>query len=241
MTGLRFSCSNCGQHIEAPAEAAGLPVNCPVCQQELHVPNLPAAAAPAQIPDTSSGVLCAICQCTIQSNEPTTHCPACSSQYHPDCWTENGGCGAYGCSQAPEVEPRRAIEIPMSYWGQDYKHCPACGQQILAAAIRCRQCGAAFASARPEDATEFEQHAKLKARLPQLKRGVVCLFVISVIPCVAPIGAIWGAIWYSINRKDLAALPAVFAALCKIGLAVSIGQSLLMGLMAAFYAATRVP
>src|SRR5687767_4121404 len=126
--------------------------------------------AETNVEQTQPAVVCGICLTPLQPTDSVAACPSCQSQYHNDCWLENGGCGAYGCSQAPAVEQRRAIEIPVSFWGQEHKPCPACGQQILAAAVRCRHCGATFASARPEDSDEFQRRATLKERLPRTRR-----------------------------------------------------------------------
>jgi predicted RNA-binding Zn-ribbon protein involved in translation (DUF1610 family) len=156
-----------------------------------------------------------------------------------ECWTENGGCAAYGCSQAPAVESRRSIEIPVSYWGQENKNCPKCGRQILAAAVRCRHCGTTFESARPQEAEEFHQRTALSERLPAAKRMIVWIFVFSILPCLAPVGAIWGFIWYSTHREEVRALPTIYGALCKIGLVVATGQTITMVLMTVVFSLVR--
>ena len=43
--------------------------------------------------------MCGVCQWKIQSVEPSATCPACGVAYHADCWRDNKGCAAYGCSQ----------------------------------------------------------------------------------------------------------------------------------------------
>lgn len=237
MAGIRFQCPACGQHLEAPVEASGLAVACPTCQAGLHVP-ADTGAAPAK-PVPPPGDCCAFCQSPLEAAEPLTSCPACGAKYHAECWQENGGCAVYGCSRAPQVEQRRAIEIPISYWGRESKPCPACGREILAAAVRCRHCGATFSSAQPEDTDEYQRRSLQAGRLPGMKRMVTVLFIFSVVPCLAPIGAVWGLIWYPLNRENLRALPSVFPALCKIGLVVAIGQCVLLALMATLFALIR--
>ncbi|MFO1512099.1 MAG: RING finger protein [Verrucomicrobiota bacterium] len=228
MAGIKFQCSNCGQHLEAPPEAAGCALACPSCQSSIRVPST-----------TASELLCAICQNTIRSDESRSACPGCAAEYHADCWQENGGCAVYGCAQVPQVEQRRAIEIPISYWGLENKPCPSCNQEILAAAIRCRHCGATFSSARPEDADEFQDRTAFQEQLPGMKRMVIWIFVFSIVPCLAPIGAIWGVIWYSSNRRRIGMLPGMFGAILKIGLAVALGQCALILLMTALYSLTK--
>src|SRR5437762_1315151 len=129
MAVLKFNCPHCSQHIEAPEEAAGNRFACPSCAQQIEVP----VPAMAEARSTSAGPVCAICLSAIMESDAKTACPACNAGYHAECWNENGGCAVYGCSQAPAVELRRAIEIPMSYWGQENKNCPKCGREILAA------------------------------------------------------------------------------------------------------------
>src|SRR5881394_3850802 len=107
---------------------------------------------------------CAICQTPVKAGDAAASCPDCAAPYHAECWEENGGCGVYGCTQVPKTEHRDRLEIPVSYWGQEHKNCPVCQTQILAAAVRCRVCGTNFASARPQDANEFLQHAQRSVR-----------------------------------------------------------------------------
>lgn len=242
MAGIKFECSSCGQQLEAPLEAADCALACPNCQISLHVPSASAVEAVETVtPSNAAALVCAICQSPIHAAEPRSACPSCKAEYHSDCWEENGGCAIYGCTEAPKVEQRRAIEIPISYWGQENKPCPSCNREILAAAVRCRHCGATFSSARPEDAGAFQDRTALQERVPGMKRTVIWIFAFSIVPCFAPIGAIWGLIWFQSNRRHLSALPAVYSALCKIGLAVALGQTVLIFLMAAVYSLTYAP
>lgn len=212
----------------------GSRMTCPACQSQ---------SAAGAVATTEGGAarigVCAFCLSTIGSGDAVTACPACRALYHEDCWRENGGCAVYGCSQVPAVEPRKAIEIPVSYWGQENKPCPACGKEILAAAVRCRFCGATFSSAQPEDAAAFSQRSAQEKRLPQVRQRVVLIFVLSLIPCLAPVGGLWGLVWYPTHKSDVQALPSLYAALCKMGIAVGLGQTVLMALVAAMYAAAH--
>lgn len=203
----------------------------------LEVP--PNAPSPPPAPAAAPAHRCAICQSPVAAGEPTTTCPACGAVYHAECWQENGGCAVYGCAQVPAVEQRRSIEIPVSYWGQENKPCPACGREILAAAVRCRHCGTTFASARPEDAAEFTQRTALEQRLPRVRQLVVWQFVLSVLPCTAPIGGVWSLIWYPLHRAEVAALPALYGALSKIGIALGLGQAVLLVLLALLHSLLR--
>lgn len=241
MPDVKFKCPACGQHLEAPEDTAGQEVPCPSCQAPLRVPA--AASAPAAsgatADDTPLAGLCPFCQSPVKPGEPRSPCPVCGAGYHTECWQENGGCAVYGCTEVPPVEPRHGIEIPISFWGRENKPCPRCGTEILAAAVRCRLCGATFSSARPEDSEEFRARAAREERLPGIKRTVTWLFVLSVLPCCVPIGAIWGLAWYPSHRDDVRTLPSIYPALCKIALAAALGQCVMLVLMAALYAAIR--
>lgn len=184
---------------------------------------------------SEKSVRCAICLSPVLSSEAATECRECHATYHADCWTENGGCGVYGCSQVPVIEQRQSLEVPVSYWGQENKPCPACSQQILAAAVRCRHCGATFSSARPEDAHEFERRSSLEQRLPKLRKTIIWLFILCVLPGLAPVGVVFGLVWYPSQREDIKTLPSIYPALCKIGLGVGIAQSVLLVLMALLF------
>jgi hypothetical protein len=188
---------------------------------------------------SNAGPVCAICLSAIGTADDRAVCPACGAAYHSDCWQENGGCAVYGCSQAPVVEPRQALEIPVSYWGRENKNCPQCGCEILAAARRCRHCGATFDSARPQDAAEFQQQTGLAGRLPAVRRTVIWLFVFSVTPFLAPIGAVWGAVWLPAHREEIRALPSLYGAVSKIGLVVAMGQTAALVLFTLLYALVR--
>jgi Zn ribbon nucleic-acid-binding protein len=178
---------------------------------------------------------CAICLSPVASGEETAVCPACQAVYHADCWRENGGCAIYGCAQVPVVEKRQALEIPVSYWGQENKQCPSCGREILAAALRCRHCGAIFESARPQATTEFQQRTALARRLPAARRQVIVLFVLCAVPFLAPVGAVATLIWRPAHREDLRALPSFYAALSLIGLVLAIGLTLALILVTLLY------
>lgn len=182
---------------------------------------------------------CAICQSPLESEGAVTDCPSCRARYHADCWRENGGCAVYGCTEVPPVEKLGSLEIPVSFWGQEEKPCPACGQTILAAALRCRHCGATFGTARPVGQSDFQARTSFQHRMPALKRTIVWLFVLSILPCTAPFAAIVGGIWYARHKPDVRALPALYWGVCRFGIVVGAGQTALSLVMAMLYMAFR--
>lgn len=183
--------------------------------------------------------VCTYCGTTIAADETPESCPACGGVSHADCWHENGGCSVYGCAKSPEVKPRSEIEVPVSWWGRESKPCPACAQEILAAALRCRHCGATFASARPEDRSEFQDRAAAAGRRPQLRRSVILWFVLSLFPGTAPVGAVGGFVCWRRRRAEIEALPGVLPALARLGMLVGGLQTAAVVVLTALYAAFR--
>jgi Prokaryotic RING finger family 1 len=183
--------------------------------------------------------ICAICQTAFQPQDTNTVCPECKAEYHLECWQENGGCAIYGCAQVPATEHREAIEIMPSYWGQENKPCPRCSREILAAALRCRHCGATFSSSQPENANEYFRRADISDRQPATRGAIIWIFLLCAIPFFAPIGTVAGLTWYSFNRDRVKSLPTLYSGLCKIALAVGIGQSVLIIILLLTYTATK--
>jgi hypothetical protein len=48
---------------------------------------------------------CGIRHTRFQTDDARTNCPECGLAFHADCWTENWGCSAYGCSQVNALKP----------------------------------------------------------------------------------------------------------------------------------------
>jgi hypothetical protein len=117
------------------------------------------------------------------------------------------------------------METPSSYWGQQWKACPACNQAIEATALSCRYCGAAFSSARPEDARLYRKRAAVERDLPALRNWAIALFVLCALPCSAPVAGLVGLVWYLSRRDQVKALPPLQQMLCKVGVIVGLGQA----------------
>ena len=124
--------------------------------------------------------------------------------------------------QTPATQPRTDLEIPVSYWGQQHKQCPSCGTQIMAAALRCRNCGATFASARPEDSDTFRSRATQQTRRPGIQKMAIVVAALCIIPCFSPVGLLIAAIWYPLRRKELATLPGLYRTLLIVGMIVAV-------------------
>jgi hypothetical protein len=56
--------------------------------------------------------ICGVCQCPLEAAEGREVCPACALPFHADCWEQNYGCSAYGCSQVNALQPVRNAAVP---------------------------------------------------------------------------------------------------------------------------------
>lgn len=128
--GIRFRC-DCGAGLLIAARYAGQRKHCPKCTTEFTVPSTDSKTAqPAlsrrkppvsasQMPATESSLetlatgeaTCAVCQCSLLPDEERTACSACGLPHHTDCWKENFGCSAYGCSQVNALKIGPDIQI----------------------------------------------------------------------------------------------------------------------------------
>ena len=185
------------------------------------------------------GTTCPYCQGALEPDADEVACTVCGARHHAECWQENNGCGMYGCTAAPGIEQRQPIETPVSYWGQEHKACPKCGEQIMATALRCRHCGTVFDVAQPQSVEEARHRDELKVRGPATRRMTIIVFTLCVIPPVAPLGVAIGLLWYPRRRAILKTQPALFGALARLGLGIGIGQTAFVIAMALLYAAYR--
>lgn len=232
---LDFECE-CGRRGKVADTLAGRQVKCPQCGR---VQRLAVKSEPIAAPAVGDRSLCAICQSPLGAGECTASCPDCQAVYHADCWEENQGCAVYGCSEVPETEKLEVSEIPAAYWGREWKPCPKCKAEIMAVAVRCKNCGATFASARPEAAAEFRDRRRQHKRMPGLQKAVVFLFIASVIPCLAPLAAVGGGFWYLANSEDIEALPGVYRSLGKMAFGVSLALTIMTAIAVFTFALAR--
>ncbi|MGZ4808112.1 MAG: hypothetical protein ACXVJT_09055 [Thermoanaerobaculia bacterium] len=166
---------------------------------------------------------CAICMSAIESGEAASDCTGCHARYHQECWTENGGCGVYGCSQVPRTEGLKALEIPPSYWGREDKPCPRCGRTIMALAVRCRHCGAEVVD-RPEERLTYEKRVERKERAPILRRSAIVFVIVSLLPAVSLVTLIGGTMYYRRNRSEIRKLSGGTDGLFRIAIATAAAQ-----------------
>jgi hypothetical protein len=144
-------------------------------------------------------------------------CPGCSHPYHRECWEELGGCAVMGCPKMVEV---KKAEIAPTYWGMHEKVCPFCRETILVAEVECPFCKSKFEDIRP-----VTREAVIpKAADPQIaayRSQAKWLLFFSAIGCTSPLALLFGAFWYSRNRKEIIRLDATTNALAIAGLGIA--------------------
>jgi uncharacterized membrane protein len=213
-----LKCS-CGKTITVPegaGGAAGARGKCPKCGGEIAVP--PAGKGPAAI-----GSSCPVCQTDIQEGDVWSRCGACNLVHHQECWAEVGGCGAYGCANAPAKAAEAAAAAtaaPTSAWG-DTKKCPVCGEKIKAIAVKCRYCQTELGTVDPMTSDEFRTTHIRKYQNTDFKRGVIIIFAFSLIGVFAPIMLIVSLIVVFVNRAKMKEAGQLSQALGYTSIAIS--------------------
>jgi TM2 domain-containing membrane protein YozV len=61
-------------------------------------------------PSLMTSSVCPYCRCPVEGPErEAIVCHGCGTPHHSDCYAENGGCTVFGCSAAPEEEPKISL------------------------------------------------------------------------------------------------------------------------------------
>lgn len=134
--GLLFDCS-CGAPVWASREMVGRRGRCSHCARRLLIPETSGATAVVLVRDEPVAVAyaldrstlkgkttlaaaspetslqdCSICQGRIETTDPRSVCSECGLTFHSDCWVENRGCSAYGCSQVGALDQTEESALP---------------------------------------------------------------------------------------------------------------------------------
>ena len=86
---------------------------------------------------------CGICHLRIGRGEEITRCPECGLEFHADCWMENWGCSAYGCSQVGALE-LDSVEEPKTVPVESEKPPLPWEYLLLGASVFCAVAGPLF-------------------------------------------------------------------------------------------------
>lgn len=224
---------DCGAKVRLPANPQNRAFRCPRCKTgiALTVDSLVLKSTP--LVAGGQDVICPICQTDIDTAESVVTCPGCGQVHHRDCWSEIGGCGTYGCQQAPAIEKAESsAQAPLSAWG-DTKACPACGEEIKSIALRCRYCQTDFSTVDPMSVGDLRRQARVSDEVESFRKSIVALFVVSLIGCAAPLMAIISLVVILPKRELLRKCGPLYAVMGYTALVLSCLYSLLIVLFIA--------
>jgi len=218
----------CGATIRLPEQTANRAFRCPQCKSGIALTLDAQVLASMPLKPGDAGNSCPICQSAITAEEAVVTCPQCDQIHHRQCWAEIGGCGTYGCKQAPALEKGPATSQPLTAWG-DTKKCPVCGETIKSIAVKCRCCQSEFGTANPLSLGDLHRRERRKQTQKGLLNTVVVLFAISVlIGCIAPLMIIVNCAVLMPKRRQIAAASPVHLVLAYSAVVITVLYSLLM-------------
>lgn len=219
---------NCGAKIRLPSQRANRAFRCPRCKE-----GIPLSAQAKVLPTKKAGPhyagsTCPICQAGLAVDDKAVKCPACDQIHHSECWSEIGGCGTYGCEEAPELKKEdNEQENGRAGWG-DTKRCPACRREIKSMALKCRYCRAEFPTVDPMTPDEFRSRSRNKDRAATLRVVTIVLFVLSLVGVLAPLILILSAAIFWPQRKALQTAGPLYVVLAWAAAGLSVVYSLLI-------------
>ena len=218
----------CGAKVRLPRDMKHRSLRCPQCKTGIAL-SLDAEVLSSTQFVGGSATSCPICQSSVSTGDDVVDCPECDQVHHRDCWSEVGGCGTYGCVEAPVTESKDASAGPVrSAWG-DTKRCPSCGTTIRSIALRCRHCGAEFDTVDPMTARAFDRTERTKEVATWLRIVTVVCFVLSIyVPCLAPLIAIVVLIFVIPKRRELAKAGLFYKVLGHSAGVISLLYSIMM-------------
>lgn len=230
----------CGANVRLPESRANRQFRCPKCKRGMALAVGDLVLTSKTLSPGDEGYVCQICHTPIAADEGYVNCPKCQQVHHRDCWSEIGGCGTYGCEQAPAFEKSdTSAQAPLAAWG-DTKVCPACQEEIKSIAVKCRYCGTEFDTVDPLSLADLTTRAAATDGLNNYRKFVVGVFIASLIGCLAPITLIVSGIgiiaqrdkirrsgpMYAIMGYTAFGLSAVFTVIGVILLITQAGQGL---------------
>jgi ssDNA-binding Zn-finger/Zn-ribbon topoisomerase 1 len=202
----------CGAQIRLPSQTENRAFRCPQCRNGIALTVTARVLESRRLGPGDPGATCPICQTAIAADEGIVACPQCDQIHHHECWSEVGGCGTYGCQEAPSLTKEEPATAPLSAWG-DNKTCPACGETIKAIALRCRYCGTNFQTVDPLSLKDLHRQAQKKDTTAKLRQTAIALFVGSLLGLLAPLMLLLSLAMLLPKRRALAEAGPVYQVL----------------------------
>lgn len=217
----------CGASIRLPENRENRQFRCPKCKTGIALALGDLVLHSQKLQRGDEGYVCQICHTQIGPEEGFVSCPKCEQVAHRECWSEIGGCGTYGCEQAPAVEkPDTSAQAPLTAWG-DTKKCPACKEEIKSIAVKCRYCGTEFDSVDPMSLADLKHRGDAEDLLNNFRYFVIGTFVASLIGCLAPIVLIVAAVGLMTQREKLTKAGPLYVVMGYASLFISIAFTIL--------------
>ncbi|MFM9961154.1 MAG: RING finger protein [Planctomycetaceae bacterium] len=215
-----IACS-CGAQVRLPTDAAQRVFRCPACKSALALTLDAKVLSSRQLTAGEPGATCPICQTAVAADEFVVSCPVCDQVHHRECWSEIGGCGTYGCTQAPKIEKSEAsAPTATSAWG-DTKTCPMCGEKIKSIALRCRYCESDFDTAEPQTMIDLHRRAGRIREQRALKTNTAWLFALSLTGCLGPLIGLISSAYLLPKREELSKCGPLYSFLAWGALIIS--------------------
>ncbi len=211
----------CGAKVRLPAESAHRAFRCPACKTTLALTLDATVLSSRQLAPGEPGATCPICQTAVAAEEFVVSCPVCDQVHHRECWSEIGGCGTYGCTQAPVIDKSQATApVATSAWG-DTKICPMCSETIKSIALKCRYCGTDFDTADPVTLDDLHRRSSRVNEQKNLKTSTIWLFALSLTGCLAPITGLISSAYLLPKREQVAKCGPLYSFLAWGALIIS--------------------
>lgn len=223
----------CGVKVRLPDMKRSRSFQCPKCKKSIALTSDLKVLFSSPL-DVSQTAVCPICQTDIDTNESCVKCPDCDQIHHRECWSEVGGCGTYGCQQAPAVDDsEQSAQAPLTAWG-DTKKCPACGEEIKSIALKCRYCNTTFDTNDPMSLSDLKNQYDRGELVDSTRNVIIGLFAFSMIGILAPLALLISLIYIIPRKKLISKAGPLVSILSWVTIGLNVFYSVLMLLFSIF-------